>query len=202
MRILARSHAQNLLATADVLATDRRPDHRNAAIIDGLRAQATTLEELACQARAFRSLDPDDPRPIQQMHLIRDRWRQVGHITEPERTAAARSLPPALAVPTALRDIVERHIDNGHWYHHPRGHRHPWQRTNAATQPPILDTARQTADHANQLTRHLPRLPSTPANQSPRDVLTPQLLGHDLDRVTTSTVERAVAPDTLPTISR
>jgi hypothetical protein len=171
VRAIARSHAEILLRVAKVLDQDRRPDRRDPGLIDGLRTMAAKLEDLAGEARSYRALEPDAPGAVQQLELIRDRWRKPIQIDETTRTAALKFIPPALTVVTALGDAIEQQVDNGNWYIHVKHGRYRWQRTNASTRPPIFAVAQRSVAHADELRNQLPR-PSSPTGPgSPRDIL-------------------------------
>jgi hypothetical protein len=178
VRTIARAHADHLLRLAKLLEQDRRPDRRSTPLIQGLRQQATKLEDLASEAQNYRALEPDDPRPIQQLHLLRDRWRQTVRSSEASRTAIVRYLPPALAVVNALRDAIEQQVDNGHWYIRVEEGRYGWQRTNASTRPPIFAVAREASAQADELVELAPSIPPSAAKAAPRETLADRLQAH------------------------
>lgn len=175
VRAVARSHAEILLRVAKVLDQGSGPDRSDTALIDGLRGLAGKLEDLAGEARSYRALEPDSPGVIQQLHLIRDRWRKPIRIDEGARLAALRFIPPSLTLVTALRDAIEQQVDNGHWNIRVKHGRYRWQRTNASTRPPIFAVAQAAVIQADELRRQLPK-PSSPTGPwSPRDILTDHL---------------------------
>jgi hypothetical protein len=168
---IAAEHARTLLTLSDVLARRHTIAGTTAPALLGvpseLRAHASTLATVRTTVRGLRSVADDDPRPAQQLRVIRRRLRHehrrmAGRLTDADLHAVVASLRPALWVAPALRCAITRQLNAGAWSYR-RARDGSWQPATTTSVPRVVDAALVAREWGLRLIGSLPTPPPPPA---------------------------------------
>ena len=166
---IAADHARTVLTLSDVLARRHTVGGTTAPALLGvpseLRAHASTLATLRAAVRGLRSIGDDDPRPAQQLRVIRRRLRRedrrlVGRLTDDDLHAVVSALRPALWVAPALRCAISRQLNAAAWLHPSRDGW--WQQATTRSVPRLVDAALVARESGLRLMCSLPTPPPPP----------------------------------------
>jgi len=193
---IAAEHARTVFTLSDVSARRHTVAGTTAPALLGvpseLRAHASTLATLRTTLRELRSVADDDPRPAQQLRVIRRRLRRgdrrlTGRLTDDYLHAVVAALRPALWVAPALRCAIIRQLNVGAWLHPARDG--SWRQVTTRSVPWVVDAALVARESGLRLIGWLPTPQPPPAvgnaDRSRRRDHTPGLhsFGAPIDRV-------------------
>jgi hypothetical protein len=163
---IAAEHTRTLLTLSDVLARRHTVAGTTAPALLGVptevRAHAHTLATVRSTVRGLRSVDDDDPRPAQQLRVIRRQLRHEnrrlsGRLTDADLHAVVASLRPALWVAPALRCAIIRQLNAEAWLHRARDG--SWQPATTTSVPRLADAALVARESGLRLVASLPTSP-------------------------------------------
>jgi hypothetical protein len=170
---IAGEHARTLLTLSDVLARRHTVAGTTAPALLGvaseLPAHASTLATVRTTVRGVRSVADDDPRPAQQLRVIRNRLRREGRrlasrLSDADLHAVVASLRPALWVAPALRCAITRQLNAGAWLH--RACDGSWQPATTRSVPRLVDAALVARESGLRLMGSLPTPPPPAAGHA------------------------------------
>jgi hypothetical protein len=172
---IAGEHAHTLLTQSDVLARRHTVTGTAAPALLGvagdLRAHANTLAAARATVRGLSSVASDDPRPAQQLRVIRRRLRRedrrlTSRLNDDDLHAVVASLQPGLWVAPALRCAITRQLNAGAWLRRARDG--SWQPATTTSVPQVVDAALVARESGLRLIGSLPTRPPGYVSRSRR----------------------------------